>query len=542
MNRRRYLQALGGVGFATLAGCNSPNQGGTDDDDDGTQTTEPDAPQRADSEELEEPEELGPAPMDEDRRAVDRAAFDTVVDMVDDANCDPSGETACDGHVRSAAADGHLLEFPEGTYRFDEFQRFKDLDRIGMVGDGDVTFVIPTETNRLLFDFDQVGEVLFEGIDIDITADQCTAGIRLVCEAFHVQDVEYVGRGNHSGDRVIDAFGIGITDEDGTGILRNVTSTEGSIIGNYKGGNGRVGVWASNGHDGTLWIEDCHFEEFGNNALYCSRCPGNVRVVESYFRNNNVCAVRISGKGSYVTRSTIEVDMDEYTGPRGNFETGFNTRAVIVEQGHVGPKPPGAEIRDCDIHIKKSPRSQAAVNLGPQGRTLTVRDTEIKVDVDGTPAVLRSRPGSIPWKEDQHVPPEPHWMLLENTTITGSSRGGAAVYLVESPSSVLRNCHIEQTGANRYGIRLVNSTNLLIDGGDITTSQYPILVDSNRPLLINTVEVTNEPNLEARDVDPSPGETFDMRLRQPMFREQYLQMVRLPASQDGQTLVGMFRE
>ncbi len=538
MNRRRYLQALGGVGLVAAAGCNSPDRSETEDAGN-TRTTDSVSPQRAENAERED---LETAPMDEDRRAVDRAAFDTVVDMVDDADCDPTGEDACDEQLRSAASDGYLLEFPEGTYRLDEFSRFQDLDRIGIVGDGDVTFAIPAETNRLLFDFDQVGEVLIEGIDIDITADQCTVGLRMMCDAFHVQDVEYVGRGNHDDTSVIDGFGVGIMDENGEGIIRNVTAKKGSIIGNYKGGNGRVGVWTTNSHAGTLWIEDCHFEEFGNNALYCSRCEGDVRVVESYFRNNNVCAIRISGKGSYATRSTIEVDMDEYTGPRGGFETGFNTRAVIVEQGNVGPKPPGAEIRDCEIHIKKTPRCQAAVNLGPQGRTLTVRDTEIRMDVDGSPAVLRSRPGSIPWKQDQRVPPTPHWIALENTAITGSARGGAAVYLVESSNSVIQNCSIDQTGANRYGVRLVNSTNLLIDGGTVTTSQFPILVDSNRLLLLNSVEVTNEPELKATEVDPSQSETFDLRLRQPMLREQHLQMVRLPETQEGRTLIGMFRE
>jgi hypothetical protein len=480
--------------------------------------------------------------MDEGRRAVDRDEFDTIVDMVADAGCDPSGEDPCDQQVREAAGDGRLLEFPEGTYWFDEFVRFRDLGRIGIVGDGDVTFVIPPDTNRLLFDFDQIGAVLLEGVDIDITAEQCTVGMRLVCDTFHVQDIEYVGRGNHADDTVIDAFGVGIRNESGTGIIRNVTATEGSVIGNYKGGNGRVGVWTANNHAGTLWIEDSHFEEFGNNALYCSRCLGDVRVVESYFRNNNVCAVRISGRGSYVTRSTIDVDMDAYTGPEGGFENGFNTRAVIVEQGNVGPKPAGAEIRNCDIHIKETPRCQAAVNLGPQGRTLTVRDTDITVDVDGTPAVLRSRPGSIPWKENQPVPPAPHWVALENTSITGSARGGAAMYLAESPNSVLRNCTIDQTGANRYGVRLVNTDHFLIDSGTITTSQYPILVESEHSVLINVVEVVNRPRLEAVDVDPPPSEPFDLRLRQPVFREQYLQMVRLRETQDGWTVVGLFRE
>jgi hypothetical protein len=396
-----------------------------------------------------------------------RDEFDTVVDMVEDAGCDPNGESSCAPAIRDAAGEGTLLRFPRGTYRIDEFIQIEGYDQFGIVGDGDVTFVPPVGSNFLLFRYNSVGRGLFSGIDIDIRADQTVVGLRFDCEErLEVEDVEYLGRGDHPNREVVYAFGIAVTDPDGLALLRNVRALRGSIIGHYNGGNGRTGIWAGGHHAGTLRVENCRLEEFGNNGMYCSRNPGDVQVVGGVFRNNNVSSIRIGGDGSYVRDAHIEVDLDQYSGPRRGFEEQFNTRGIIVEQNNY-QKPAGVNISNCDIRIVKTPRSQAAIDIGEYGRSLSVENTRIRVDPDDTLAVWRKQPSSRP----------PHDVALRNVTITGSAANNEAVRIVEGNGSVICNCLIQQFGENRDGVRFVNSTDCTVDGGTINVGRYPLLID-----------------------------------------------------------------
>jgi hypothetical protein len=412
--------------------------------------------------------------------------------MVDDAGCDPNGESACTQEIRDAADEGTLLRFPRGTYRVDEFIQFDGYDRFGIVGDGDVTLVPPVGTNSLLFRYNDVSRGLFSGIDIDIRADQTVVGMRFDCEErLEVEDVEYLGRGSHPNREVVYGFGIAVTEPDGVAVLRNVRALEGSIIGHYKGGQGRTGIWAGGDHAGTLRVENCHLEEFGNNGMYCSRCPGQVQVVGGVFRNNNVSSIRISGDGSYVHNAYIEVDLDQYSGPRRGFEDQFNTRGVIIEQNNY-EKPAGVSISDSDIRIAKTPRSQAAIDIGEHGRSLLVENTHIHVDPDDTLAIWRKQPSSRP----------PHDVTLKNVTISGSAANNEAVRIEEGDDSVICNSLIQQFGENRDGVRFVNATGCIIDGGTINVGRYPILIDvsngwDRRSCLLH---IETPPNLQMSDL------------------------------------------
>lgn len=65
---------------------------------------------------------------------------------------------------------------------------------------------------------------------------------------------------------------------------------------------------------------------------------------------------------------------------------------------------------------------------------------------------------------------------MENVEITGRARGAAAVILYDAPESVIRNCTIDQSGADRDGVHLTDSVSTLLDGGSVTTSRYPFVV------------------------------------------------------------------
>ncbi|WP_411968989.1 hypothetical protein [Haloferax sp. YSSS75] len=449
MDRRAYL-GLVGVTVASVAGCTTRRE---------TETPQP-TPQ-------------SPIPPTSTPRLDEYER----INVVDDLGCDPSGNEPCESKLRNALADGVALEFPSGSYRFGGRLDIADLTDVALVGDGDVSLVPPEGFNSIIVDVGQTDKFFMRGIDIDITAADTTAGVRVICrDSFFIEDVEFVGRGTHPDDRVVHAMLLGLTNSSGRGTIRNFRALQGSAIGHYKNGDGRAGISIGPWNKGNIRIEDCHLEEFGNNGVYGSRTSGNVEVVGGVFRNNNVASIRISGNGSFVAGATIEVDLDDYSGPLTQLDSQFNTRGVAIEQGPT-EKPPGVEIRDCNITIESTPRSKGGVYIFPTGRTVTIRNTKIEVNADNVPAVYRS----VLEPQGQYEPAEaPHWIKLENVEITGRSRGAAAVILYDAPESVIRNCTIEQTGENRDGVFLTDSFSTLIDGGSVTTTRYPLVVEVDR--------------------------------------------------------------
>lgn len=398
------------------------------------------------------------------------------VDVVDDLGCDPTGSEPCAKTLQRALEDGIELVFPAGTYRMEDRLDISGFGAIGLRGEGDVRLVPPDNYNSFIIDVGEVQRFFLRGIDIDVSARATTAGVRVICrDAFVIDDVEYLGRGDHPDDRVVHAMILGLTTTSGRGLVRNYRALQGSAIGHYKNGDGRAGISIGPWNFGTIRVEDCHLEEFGNNGIYASRTSGNVEVIGGLFRNNNVAGIRISGNGSFVDGATVEVDLDSYTGPMTQLDSQFNTRGIAIEQGPAD-KPNGALVDGCTIRINSTRRSKGGINLFPTGRTVTVRNTTIEVNADGVPGVYRS-----PLESQGRFEPTtgPHWVFLENVRITGTAAGLAGVMLYDAPNSVIRDCTIEQSGPDRDGIFAANSVSTLVHGGSITTTRYPFVVEVN---------------------------------------------------------------
>jgi hypothetical protein len=421
--------------------------------------------------------------------------FDSVLDAVDDLGLDPTGGETVNSQLASALDEGTLVRFPEGTYQFDG-QLVIDADRVGLLGEGDVRFVPPQGYTGLLLNYDPVpDDVLIENVDIDMRADETTTGIRLKCRnRFHVQDVEFLGRGLIDNSGQVSAFLLGITNESGRGVLRHAVAKKGSRVDGYARGNGRIGVWVGWSNKGTVRIEDCDFREFGNNGTYTCRTPGQVEVVDSYFLNNNASNVRIGGDGSYVENCTVEIDFEKYTGPPlGDISTGFGMRGIHVDQGvqleGAEAIPAGAEIRNCELIGKNAPNGIAMVNLSPQGRSLLIEDTRIQVDIDNMWAARRGRPGVIDWREWQSTPPKPHWLRLNNVSITGSASGKEAVYIDKADESSVRNCCIHQSGSNRDGVSFKDTSGGVVEDSTIDVTGTAITMESST---VDTASITQD--------------------------------------------------
>ena len=426
----------------------------------------------------------------------DIGPFEQVVDAVDELGCDPTGETSCTSELTAGLTANNLVRLPAGQYQLGEPVEITSEGPVGLFGDG-VVDLLPTPGFAEKILSVDAPSFLLQDIEIDITAPETTAGIHVACdEQFHIDSVTYRGRGTHPNPNVPFACNLRIRNPSGNGLIRNLTAPHGSAIGHYKNAGGRGGIWIGSGHRGTIRVEDCHLEEFGNNGIYASRTSGNVEIVGGLYRNNNVAGIRFGGEGSYAENVTIEVDLDDYSGPRTRMDHSFFTRGIVIEQGpEPGIKDPGAAVIDCDIAMRNSPSGGGAISMWAAGRTLYVRDTRIRTDIDGAPGILRA-PMNI---DDGPGPSEPpRYVHLENVEISGTASGGACLSITDAPNCLLENCRIQQSGTDRHGIEFINSPRPVIDGGSIISS-VPLSIVPGSRVRTDTclVEFKNDPTLEA---------------------------------------------
>lgn len=394
--------------------------------------------------------------------------FDRVFDAVEDLGCDPSGESACDWAIERGVGDNVGIRFPSGTYRFEQGHRFRDFERIGFIGDGDVSFVPPDGFNDKLFGFFG-GWVRFEGIDVDISADETTAGLRFITgSGFHVEDVEFLGRGYHPDESVVNMLALAVTDDSARGTVRNIVARRGSAIGHYKKGSGRVGIWIGGSHLGHVTVRDCRLEEFGNNGIYGSRCDGTVDVIGGLYRNNNVCGVRLGGGGNSIRGTRFEVDLGQYTGPYTRTDEYYNTRAIVAEQGPYDLSG-RILIENCDVEVLNADRSQGGIVTWTDGNGPRIVGCRIRSNVDWTPVVRGLSPVSEVNESERAVE-------IVDTTITDDGSGGSSIELNRRPGSLIKGTTIEQSGTQRNGLRLVDSSPCVLISSSITTTQYPIYV------------------------------------------------------------------
>jgi hypothetical protein len=358
-------------------------------------------------------------------------SFDRVVDAVDDLGMDPSGGEAIDGKL-SNVEPNTLVEFPNGEYKINGGFWFREDDAsYGMVGVGDdVRIKPPNGTNDYLIHA-FCGEFLFENIDVDIRADDTVGGFRIYPhQGFHVQDVEWLGRGwNGDFDQsgTVHAYMAGVQSSGGVGIFRNVVHKKISLLGDaYPSGGadrrGRAGIWAGGNHKGIIRLENCDFREARNNGLYMSRTPGYVQIENCYFENNNVSSIRISGEKSYVKNTKVVCDASRFSDTGDLSRDGINIRGLICEQKRFWSKPGPLTVEDTVFEWRSLPpgvNSGGVVNLGPAGRTLRLNNVDVKVDTNNTIALKRRSPNDL-----GYTPDKPWWIRADNLTITGSGSAG----------------------------------------------------------------------------------------------------------------------
>ncbi|WP_199693926.1 hypothetical protein [Halococcus sp. IIIV-5B] len=408
--------------------------------------------------------------------------------MVDDVGCDPTGSEPCDDLITDAADDYTLLKFPPGEYKLTQKNVVLEMTNIGFFGEGDVAFKVPTNFNQKALVVDRGTGVLFEGIDIDLTASGATPGLHLGADDdLEIHDVEFIGQGIHpdsdprgegSGNpEVTNALSPIVRSSDGVGRVTNVVAKNAGLMGAYNRGSGRIGIWVGIATEGTITFENCHISGYPNNSMYCSRTYGVVQVEGGVFRNNDITQVRIGSRGSYVDGATIEVDMSSSDSPNPNDM--LNGRGVRLEVGSLDTA--GPVVRNCDVVVADASHSSGGVVASADIGRFEVANTRIRSDVDGVRGLLAKDPTGGAYSTDS-----PYDGTVQNVSIVGSADGSAAIEIRQRPGVMVEGCCIESSEDGRDGLRLVDSDGCVVRDCTINTTGRTV-VRENSAVDIGTI-------------------------------------------------------
>lgn len=466
--------------------------------------------------------------------------FDRTVDMA--AAIDEHGSWS--EAIVAEAQDGTLLEFPPGEYRIDDHLYFGSDDPIGglvdLVGDpdtlgflgtgerGDVRFVAPDDHRGTWFSIYGTSEFLWKNIDWDATGDNQAGSLRFIPQdRLHVEDFELIGS-THAPEPVPEPeSGWSFTeqsvmmypmviDPDGLAVIKNVVAKTGGGISpdidkrapaeGFARRGRRGAFYLGLNHHGTAKFVDCHIEEFGSHGIYGAAAPGPIHVEGGVWRNNDNSQIRISGPDTYIEDARIEVDVSQIDDDSPTELDGGYRDLKGVWWQYRGAET-GGEIRNTDIFYADYPEITSgyvdgefqrisdpvpsdAIHMRSTGSGVTLRDTRIYVKPDDAGALTAPAPTSVDG--------DTLAIRMENTSITGPAGDGATVLIRGRPGSAIENCCIHQTGADRDGVRIVDSDGTVVRNSRINVPGEPIDVRDSEVDVENVKEVGSCPRPRGR--------------------------------------------
>lgn len=478
-SRRRYLAVAGSVVGSLTAGCAGPFS-------DSAQVRPTPRATTPATRQTRRPE----GRTDSERPTPTK--FETIVDMVADAGCDPTGERPCDAALKAAVGDGVLLAFPPGTYRFEEEHRFVGVNDLGIVGSGrdhrDVEFVFPSGYSGIFLGLWEGENWLLENVTVQQSMDRRTGvGLEIVArDGLRVRDVEIAGFSPYNERGGQRGLYCDIRRADGVGVIERYRHSDPSAVGDYP--NGTQAFLADEGHRGTLYCRDWHIENAGENGIYASRTPGNVRVEGGFFRNNDVSSIRVCGDGSYIRGATIVIDTaDAHPANAGRYG---NTRGIWWESGPLGKT--GGHIEDCELVMRSTPESQGLLRIERTAGTVAVRNCRLRnetswatlVAVEPTRAV--SPGGGI---------------QLEQLSIEAIGGGQPPVDISGRPRTALSGVTVSSPHESRDGLRFANAPGMVVRDAVVHAGRFPLRIKSAEPSDACLARVTARLNLSSARFD-----------------------------------------
>lgn len=412
------------------------------------------------------------APASAQDRAAEVVPFETsrTVHAIDDLGWDPSGDSPIDTSLSDVFSDGDVTVLvPPGEYRCD--QSHEDIAaNVALVGTGsshqDARFTIPAGQSRRILNINGARNFCLANLSFDQKDDwvTCIGNVITGPDGIFLGRVELLGNRGPEGRK---ALSVRATDPDGVAVVEEFYRRGGQHFEDYDAGGDELCFHAGGDHRGTLILRDFHIENAGENGIYASRCPGDVRVERGVFINCQNTAIRVCGEGSYIdgARILIDTSLDRFRERNRHVEFDHGgmidqTRAIWWESGFMGKT--GGEIRNCQIVCRETPRSGGLIRINGSAGAVAIRDTNIYCAVDDVPLIWAQRPGSgnmIDGPGDLEREDGDHnWpTVIERVSITGDSSGPrAAIEIVGRSGSVVRDSCISVSG-DRDGVSFYNS-------------------------------------------------------------------------------------
>jgi hypothetical protein len=419
--------------------------------------------------------------------AAARSDYDTVIDVTD-AGADPTGEESITPVLDRLCNNGSvdtLLRFPPGTYAMDRMFRLISYDNVGFVGH-DAT-IVPTDdfdySEPWLFRLgvlaDPGRDLLFEGFTFDFTAPD--TGLRAVeaqvTDGLLVRDVDVVGA--HDRGTLGPAM-FNVIDSDGWGSVEGFRAPDGGAYSKNVEGDievGPTGVLVSPYQKGTLRLRDLEIGPFPDNGLYADAPEGRVLVEGGRYWNSNVANVRVSGDGSSVRGTRIEVtdNRPDDVNQRGlRLDEGSDLRVENVSIELTAPNGYALSVQDEvesarieDVNIAIENGANSAMVVAPRANRVTVRDSEIHLDGGGYAlAVFGDSPGPV---------------VASDLSIYGWATGvqGRPAVLCHRDDCEFHDLGVYQPGGNRRALD-VHGDDCLVSGGTYMASNYPLYNTGSR--------------------------------------------------------------
>ncbi len=392
-------------------------------------------------------------------------SFNTVLNAVDDLGMDSNGNEAIDDALDDAAASDTLIKFPPGEYLVEESHVFLRLDNFGIVGTGgdrtDTQFVFPSGFDDRMMTVRWGVNHLLENVSLQQTDDTATgAGVVFASDdGLHIEDFEILGFNGRGAMRGMSAK---IYDSDGEGVIKRYVRKGNSAVGDYP--SGTQALLIDPGHEGTLYLRDLHIENAGENGVYASRTPGNVRVEGGFFKNNDVASIRICGEGDYVEDATFIVDTDAATGNEGTYD---NARALWVESKTKGYS--GGYAENCEFILRSADNSGGLIRIDGTAGAFDVRNCRLHNETVFATLLAKESGVSGPKK-----------VTIENTSITTNSdaQRRGALEIEGRNGSTITDCCVATQGSGYDGIVFNDSTGNAIRRTTVDASGEPIVFNN----------------------------------------------------------------
>jgi len=426
--------------------------------------------------------------------------FGTVVNVVDDAGADNTGQQPIDDVLDQYHDDDTLLVFPSGRYLMHHQFRFTGFDNFGMVGD-DATFVPgtmeamdgnvvtqgtfsgPARMFRLGVSYAPGKDLLFKGFNFDYTAP--STGLRAietyVSTGLLVEDIDV--NGQHDTGTFGPAL-FAMTDPSAIGTVNGFRAEDGGVFSDQTIGSiwrGPTGILTPPGHEGKLWLRNCKLGGFPDNGVYVSGYDGRVIVQGGTFKNSNASNIRL--RGDYSEVHDAEVVVDGRT--PGSTLSGTNQRAIRMDAGKglwventtiKLPDPNGnaitvldqaesARIQNCDVSIADV-RTNAGIVVQNDAGAVDILDTSIDYNCPGNAIKIRGHNTS----DDAPV-------LVQNVTITGDAPGSNGRNAIRSTRAnvIFQYLDVNQPGPDyRRAIEIHGNDNAIV-GGTFEATHIPIV-------------------------------------------------------------------